>query len=72
MQCSYEHAKKKNKDILFIFLYVDDFIFIDISPQIFEKLKQTMIQDFDMMDIRLMSCFLYLEVKQSIGSIFIS
>ena len=75
MQCPYEHAlyvKKKNKDILFVSLYVDDLIFIESNPQIFEEFKQAMILEFEMTDLGLMSYFLDLEVKQNNEGIFIS
>ena len=75
MQCLYEHVlyvKKKNEDILLISLYVDDLIFIGSNSQMFEEFKQAMTLKFETIDLRLMSYFLGLEIKQNIEGIFIS
>lgn len=46
-QCLYENViynkMNKNRDILLIFLYIDDFIFIRSNSLIFKKFKQTII-----------------------------
>ena len=52
-----------SKDILLASLYVDDLIFIESNPQIFEESKQVMTQEFEMMDLELMSYFYGLQVK---------
>jgi len=64
---------KKDADgnILFACLYVDDLIFTGNNPTMFEDLKKSMVQDFEMTNIGLMVHFLGLEVMQKEG-IFVS
>ena len=74
-KCSHEHAlyvKIKNGDILIVCIYVDDSIFMESNPSMFEKFKKAMIKEFEMIDIGLMSYYLGIEVKQKQDGIFIS
>ncbi|XP_073268730.1 uncharacterized protein [Populus alba] len=75
-KCPYEHAiyVKKGADgsILFACLYVDDLIFTGNNPTMFEDFKRSMVQEFEMTDIGLMSHFLGLEVTQKEEGIFVS
>ena len=65
-KCPYEHAiyvkKGAEGSILFACLYVDDLIFTGNNPTMFDDFKQSMVQEFEMTDIGLMSHFLGLEV----------
>ena len=76
MKCPYEHAlyskMNKNGDIFFVFFYVDDLIFTRSNPSMFMQFKESMIQEFEMIDNGLMSYFLGIEVKQTKKGIFIS
>jgi hypothetical protein len=75
-KCSYEHTiyvkKEADGSILFAFLYVDDLIFTDNNPTMFEDFKKNMVQEFEMTDIGLMTHFLGLEVVQKEDEIFVS
>ncbi|KAK0591710.1 hypothetical protein LWI29_006734 [Acer saccharum] len=62
----------KNGDILLVCLYVDDLIFTGNNQSMFEEFKEAMIREFEMTDIRLMSYYLGIEVKQREEGIFIS
>lgn len=62
----------KNRDILLVCLYVDDLVFTRNNSLMFGEFKQTMVQEFEMNDIRLVSYFLDIEVKQSKENILIS
>ena len=66
------YMKINNSDILLICLYVNDLIFIDNNPIIFEEFKRIMVREFEMADIDLMSYFLGIEVKESNEEICIS
>ena len=61
-----------NGDILLVYLYVDDFIFIGNNPSLFEKFKKAMSFEFKMTNIGLMSYYLSLKVKQMGDAIFVS
>jgi len=61
----------ENGDMLFVCLYVDDLIFIDNNPKMFEEFKKAT-REFEMTDIGLMSYYLRIEVKQMEEDIFIS
>lgn len=75
-KCPYEHAvfTKKNHhgEFLIICLYVDDLLYTGNSSEMFKELKQLMFKEFEMIDDRLMSYFLGIEVKQRHDGIFIS
>ena len=76
IKCPYEHAlytnKEENRDFLLVFLYVDDLIFTENSLRMFQNFKDSMVREFKMMDIGLMSYYLGIEVKQAEGGIFMS
>ena len=61
-KCPYEHAIYVNKEadgsILFACLYVDDLLFTGNNPTMFEAFKKSMVQEFEMTDIGLMTQFL--------------
>jgi len=71
-----EHAiyvkKEDDGSTLFACLYVDDLIFTNNNPTMFEDFKKSMVQEFEMKDIGLMTHFLGLEVTQKEKGIFIS
>ena len=75
-KCSYQHAlyikKDMNEDFLLVCLYVDDLIFIGNNPRMFQEFQDSMVQEFEMTDIGLMSYYLGFEVKKDRGGIFIS
>ena len=58
--------------LLIIWLYVDDFIFIENDSAIFEKFKKFMMAEFDISDLEKMHYFLNIEVLQSVAEIFVS
>ncbi|GLU18737.1 hypothetical protein SLE2022_350210 [Rubroshorea leprosula] len=75
VKCPYEYAlyvKVSNGGILIVCLYVDDLIFTGNNPRMFEEFKRAMSNVFEMTDIRLMSYYLGIEVKQMEEGIFIS
>ena len=76
LRCPYEHSlyimTNDHGDILVVHLYADDFIFTGNRASMFEDLKRAMTQEFEMTDIRLMSYYLGIKVKQSKEGIFIS
>jgi hypothetical protein len=51
---------------------VDDLIFTRNNPKMFGDFKQTMIKEFEMMDIGLMSYYLRIEIKQGEDGIFMN
>jgi hypothetical protein len=51
---------------------VDDLIFTRNNPKMFGDFKQTMIKEFEMMDIGLMSYYLKIEIKQGEDGIFVN
>ena len=51
---------------------MDDLIFIGNYQQMFENFRETMQQQFEMIDLGLMSYFLGIEVQQMDDGIFIS
>lgn len=65
-KCSYEHAlymkTDDNGNILLVRLYVDDLNFTGNNPKMFKEFKMSMIREFEMTDISLMSQFLGIEV----------
>ncbi|KAA0051914.1 putative copia-type polyprotein [Cucumis melo var. makuwa] len=76
LRCPYEHSLyikvNGHGDILVVCLYVDDLIFTGNCASMFEDLKKARTQEFEMIDIGLMSYYLGIEVKQSEEGIFIS
>jgi hypothetical protein len=54
--------KEDDGSTLFMCLYVDDLIFTSNNPTMFEDFKKSMVQEFEMIDISLMTHFLGLEV----------
>ncbi|XP_050150594.1 uncharacterized mitochondrial protein AtMg00810-like [Malus sylvestris] len=75
IKCPHEHAlyvKVKDGDILIVCLYVDDLIFIESNPSMYEQFKRVMTKEFEMTDIGLMAYYLGIEVKQNEEGIFIS
>ncbi|XP_058106380.1 uncharacterized mitochondrial protein AtMg00810-like [Magnolia sinica] len=62
----------KNEDTLLVCLYMDDLIFTGNNLSMFKGFKESMIREFEMMDIGLMSYFHGIEVKQMDERIFIS
>jgi len=57
--------------ILIVCLYVHDLIFTGNDEHMFEELKSSMMQEFEMSDLGQMRCFLSIEVLQSQEGIFI-
>ena len=51
---------------------MDDLIFTRNNPKMFGDFKQTMIKEFEMMDIGLMSYYLKIEIKQGEDGIFVN
>ena len=75
VQCPYEHAlyvRKKDNDVLFVALYVDDLIFMGSNEKMVKEFKEAMTREFEMTDLGLMKYFLGLEVKQGESGIFVS
>ncbi|RDX94898.1 hypothetical protein CR513_22662, partial [Mucuna pruriens] len=76
VRCQHEYAlyvkKFNNSEILLVCLYVDDIIFIENNQNLFEDFNKVMSCEFEMTDIRLMSYYLGLEVKQMNNDIFVS
>jgi hypothetical protein len=67
-KCPYEHTiyvkKEDDGSTLFACLYVDDLIFANNNPAMFEDFKKSMVHEFKMTDIGLMTHFLCLKVTQ--------
>jgi hypothetical protein len=63
---------KESGDTLIVCLYVDDLIFIGNNVKMFKDFKQTMIKEFEMMDIGLMTYYLGIEIKQEEYGIFVN
>ncbi|KAL9271968.1 Retrovirus-related Pol polyprotein from transposon RE1-like protein [Drosera capensis] len=66
-QCPFEHAlyvKKKEEDLLFVALYVDDLIFMGNNGDMIEGFKAAMTQEFEMTDLGVMRYVLGLEIQQ--------
>lgn len=66
-KCPYEHALymkvDANGNFLLVCLYVDDLIFTGNAPNMFKEFKKSMIREFEMTNIGLMSHFLGIEVE---------
>ena len=65
---------KTNKEgkILIVSLYVDDLIFTGNNEAMFEEFKNSMMSEFDMIDLGKMRYFPGIEVLQRSDGIFIS
>jgi len=63
---------KESGVTLVVCLYADDLIFTRNNPKMFGDFKQTMIKEFEMMDIGLMSYCLRIEIKQGEDGIFVN
>jgi len=48
---------------MFVCLYVDDILFTGDDPTMIQDFKQSMVKEFEMTDLGLMTYFLGLEVK---------
>jgi len=55
--------KEKNGDFLLVCLHVDGLIFTRNSARMIQEFEDSMIREFEMNDIGLMSCYLDIEVK---------
>ncbi|TXG53197.1 hypothetical protein EZV62_022366 [Acer yangbiense] len=64
--------KEGTKDFLMLCLYVDDLIYTGTNANLLEEFKQTMIKEYEMIDLGLMRYFLGIQVQQSKGEFFIS
>ena len=53
-----------NGDFFLVCLYVDDFIFTGNNPRMFQEFKDSMVREFEMTNIRFISYYLGIEVKQ--------
>jgi Reverse transcriptase (RNA-dependent DNA polymerase) len=74
-QCPFEAAiyvKVRKDEILIVTLYVNDLIFIGNSQRLIDEFKREMKLEFEMTDLRMMSYFLGLEIKQKKSGIFVS
>jgi len=76
IKCPYEHAlytkKEKNRDFLLVCLYVDDLIFTKNNVRMIQEFKDSMIREFEMTDIGIMSYYLGIEVEQKEKKIYLS
>ena len=63
--------KTKGTQILIVCLYVDDLIYVGNSNQLIDDFRRSMIGEFEMIDLGLISYFLSIEVKQVENKIFI-
>ena len=76
LKCPYEHSlyimTNGHEDILVVFLSMDFNFFTKNCASMFEDFKKTMTQEFEMIDIGLMSYYLNIEVMLSEKGVFIS
>jgi len=74
-KCPYEHVlymkQSKKYDVLFVSLYVDDLIFSENNSSMVEEFKESMVREFEMINMGLMSYYLCIEVSLSDECIFI-
>lgn len=72
----YEHAlylkKEVGESLLYACLYVDDMIFTENNPTMFESFKKNIVLELELTSIGLMCHFLGIKVVQSNDGIFIS
>jgi Reverse transcriptase (RNA-dependent DNA polymerase) len=52
------YVKKKEDNLLYVALYVDDFIFMENDKKMIKKIKEVMTQEFEMTDLGIMKYFL--------------
>ena len=76
VKCPDEHAiffkSNVQGDMLLISLYVDDLISTGNNVSMFDEVKRAMIQEFEKIDMGLMSYYLGIEVNQMGDGIFLS
>ena len=65
------YFKVENDKPLILVHYVDDLFLIDADPLI-DKCKRDLAFEYEMKDLKPMHCFLWLEVWQKPGEIFLS
>ena len=66
------YIKATNRNVLIVFLYVDDLIFTGNDKALIGEFKEAMKNEFEMIDLGLLKYFLGIEVKQMHNDIFIS
>ena len=64
------YIKKNENDSLFIFIYVDDIIFVGLSQYRIDVFKLSMMSEFDITYLGILHFFLRLEVYQGDHDIF--
>lgn len=67
IKCSYEHRlyiKAQGGDNFIVSLYVYDLIFTGNNSTMFEEFKKELTKEFKMIEIRFMSYYLDIQVKQ--------
>lgn len=76
--CNYPYKRtlyirtNMQKDIIILFLYIDNLIFIYNNPNLLLKSEEAIIAHFEMTIMGSISYFLGIEVTQTSGGIFIS
>jgi transposase len=63
---------RRDNEVLIVCLYVDDLIYTGNCVVLLEEFKSIMINEFEMIDLGLMSYFLGMEVKQCDEGIYMS
>ena len=75
-KCDYEHTlfikTRKEGKVLIVSLYVDDLFFTRNDELMFIEFKNSMNDEFDMIDLGKMRYFLGLEVLQRSNGVFIT
>ena len=66
------YIKKKENDILIIFIYVDDTIYMGSSTNLINEFKLSMMSEFDMIYLGILHYFIGLEVYRVDHGTFIS
>lgn len=72
MSIGFLQRLKKEKKMLIICLYVDDFIYTGNDRVMFERFKKSMMVESNMSDIETIHYFLGIEIVQSSTGIIIS
>lgn len=76
VRCPYEHSLyvKINLQgkVMFVYLYIDDLSFTRDDFIMIQDFKQSMVKEFEMIDLGLMTYFLGIKVKWCSNEIFIS
>lgn len=74
-KCPYDHSLYVKSEIggkmLILCLYVDDLIYTGNNVEMMKEFKKSMMEEFEMTDLRLMSYFLGVEVIQKAAGNFI-